>query len=463
MSAANLLAYVELRRHNLASLQLELADLGLSSLGRLEGHVLSSLENVLRWLGAPDLSCSHPLRVEAEGVLAQRSVALFGRPRPARNTRIMVTLDHELPNPLDDVRGLLRAGMDIARINCGHGTFRDWHALVQAIRTVEAEFAAAGNPLPRRCRILVDLGGPHLRVADVPDGLRVGAGDVIRLSLRPGPVGIDDPGAPPIFTCTLPEALASIETGHRIFIDDGKVGGRVITRTGNYVDVQVDRPVHRPKRLKPEKGINLPDTPIALPALTAQDREDLHQLAPLADVVGLSFVHGPDDVRALRQALIEEGRPALGIVAKIETRQAARNLAAILLAGLSLPAFGVMIARGDLAVEVGFEDLAVVQENILCLCESAHVPAVWATQVLETLAHSGLPARAEITDAAASQRADCVMLNKGPNVVDAVALLDRLLTAELRHRSKKRDVFREFMAQDLTGVPALLGRLSVAL
>lgn len=119
----------------------------------------------------------------------------------------------------------------------------------------------------------------------------------------------------------------------------------------------------------------------------------------------------------------------------------------MLIAGLELPKFGILIARGDLAIEVGFENLALVQEDILCLCEAAHIPVILATQVLESLAKSGLPTRAEITDAAMGQRAECVMLNKGAHILEAVKLLSGLLTAEERHHLKKRIVFKEFTKQ----------------
>jgi pyruvate kinase len=158
-------------------------------------------------------------------------------------------------------------------------------------------------------------------------------------------------------------------------------------------------------------------------------------------------VHHPQDLLDLRKALEDLGCPDLGIVIKIETREAIHRLAQLLLGGLNLPRFGVMIARGDLAVEVGFEHLALVQEDILCLCEAAHVPVIWATQVLESLAKSGLPARAEITDAATGQRAECVMLNKGRFVLDAVKILADLLSSRERQRIKKRQVFRDITAQ----------------
>ena len=121
------------------------------------------------------------------------------------------------------------------------------------------------------------------------------------------------------------------------------------------------------------------------------------------------------------------GASDLGLVLKIETRQGFENLPAILLAAMRHPRLAVMIARGDLAVEIGFERLAEVPRQILALCEAAHVPAIWATQVLENLAKTGQPSRAEITDAAAGQRAECVMLNKGPHITDAIRTLDDIL------------------------------------
>ncbi len=122
---------------------------------------------------------------------------------------------------------------------------------------------------------------------------------------------------------------------------------------------------------------------------------------------------------------------------KIETRTAFEHLPVILLQAMRSGNVGVMIARGDLAVECGWERLAEVQEEILWVCEAAHVPVIWATQVLENLAKTGAPSRAEITDAAMGERAECVMLNKGPHLVHAVQVLDDILCRMEAHQSKK--------------------------
>jgi pyruvate kinase len=117
-----------------------------------------------------------------------------------------------------------------------------------------------------------------------------------------------------------------------------------------------------------------------------------------------------------------------------------------------------MIARGDLAVECGYERLAEVQEEILWLCEAAHVPVIWATQVLESLAKSGMPSRAEITDAAMGERAECVMLNKGPHILDAIRVLDNILQRMQAHQSKKRSMLRRLHWWNKPKAPGKTGR-----
>jgi pyruvate kinase len=162
-----------------------------------------------------------------------------------------------------------------------------------------------------------------------------------------------------------------------------------------------------------------------------------------ADIVELSFANTARDVALLQEHLARLGSRQPAIVLKIETRRGFENLPDMLLTAMRAPCCGVMIARGDLAVECGFERLAEVQEEILWICEAAHVPVIWATQVLETLAKEGMPSRAEITDAAMGDRAECVMLNKGPYMVTAVRVLDGILRRMQAHQAKKRSMLRE--------------------
>ena len=189
-----------------------------------------------------------------------------------------------------------------------------------------------------------------------------------------------------------------------------------------------------------------------MPALTEKDLADLPFVADRADLVSLSFVRSVDDVRQLQAELRRLGAEHLGLVLKIETGAAFAHLPSLLLAAMSTERIGVMIARGDLAVEVGFERMAEVQEEIMWLCEAAHVPVIWATQVLDTLARTGHPSRAEVTDAAMAVRAECVMLNKGPHIADAITTLDSILTRMQTHHRKKRSLLRRLRAWDAVAV-----------
>jgi len=242
--------------------------------------------------------------------------------------------------------------------------------------------------------------------------------------------------------CTLPEIFEDVRAGEPVWFDDGKIGGIIDSVQSETLRIRI---THAPGggKLKSDKGINFPDSHLRLDALTPHDIEALAFAAEHADVVEFSFVNTADDVRTLLHHIDRLNAHELGVVLKIETRRGFENLPALLFAGMNLPRFGVMIARGDLAVESGFERLAELQEEILCLCEAAHVPVIWATQVLETLAKKGAPSRAEITDAAMGVRAECVMLNKGPHILKAVHTLHDLLARMQAHHSKKRDLLRK--------------------
>jgi pyruvate kinase len=143
--------------------------------------------------------------------------------------------------------------------------------------------------------------------------------------------------------------------------------------------------------LAADKGINLPDTQLDLPALTDKDTRDLVVDAQLADMIGLSFAQSADDVRALHARITRLGAPQLGLVLKLETRRGFEHLPEMLMAAMACPTAGVMIERVDLAVECGYERMAEVQEEILWACEAAHMPVIWAIQVLDSLARTGLP------------------------------------------------------------------------
>ena len=288
---------------------------------------------------------------------------------------------------------------------------------------------------------------PH-DLAAIEKGITLHVGDRLRVTRAPTPgrdATSDAKGQithPAHLPCTLVEALDGVEPGHAIWFDDGKVGGMVEAVDADGLTVRVTHALPTGSVVKADKGINLPDSPLRIPALADRDLEALAVAAEEADSVALSFARSAKDVEALQQALENVSKRTLGIVLKIETRRGFEQLPGMLLAAMRTPPVGVMIARGDLAVECGYERLAEVQEELLWVCEAAHVPVIWATQVLESLAKHGLPSRAEITDAAMGERAECVMLNKGPFIHEAVRVLDDILRRMQAHQSKKTAMMR---------------------
>lgn len=292
--------------------------------------------------------------------------------------------------------------------------------------------------------------------------IRLQPGDLLILtrdSLRGRTASYDGAGrllTPARVPCTLPEVFDDVNAGERVCLDDGQIVGLAQAVSATEITVRIERTPPRGGRLKSDKGINLPDSNLRLPAMTAKDCEDLKFVTRHADMVGLSFANHESHVRDLITKLRAAAADSIGLVLKIETRRGFQRLPSMLLAAMGHARFGVMIARGDLAVECGYERLAEVQEEILWLCEAAHCPAVWATQVLETLAKQGTPSRAEITDAAMGHRAECVMLNKGPHIVEAMRVLDDILKRMDAHQSKKRAMLRPLsVAMDFDGVHAL--------
>ncbi len=242
---------------------------------------------------------------------------------------------------------------------------------------------------------------------------------------------------PATVSCGVPEALAAPEIGHRIKMDDGKFTGEVIAKEEGSLLLRITEAPEGGGKLKTEKGINFPDSELPISGLTSKDIEDLETVCEVADLIALSFVNTSEDVETLQKELKDRDCEHIGVILKIETKRAFENLPDLLLTAMRSQRVGVMVARGDLGVEIGWRQMAEKQEEILWLCAAAHIPAIWATQVLESLAKEGQPTRSEITDAAMAQRAECVMLNKGPYIHRAVRMLHRIIKTMDSHQYKK--------------------------
>lgn len=440
----NLVHYLALRRRDLRPLQRRLMVQGLSSLGRLESRVLPTLDAVLATIAphvektAPNPRPTEETFFYGETGLAIEAERLLGATPAHRRGRIMVTLPTEAATSPEFTEDLVRKGMNIARINCAHDDPECWLAMASHSR-------AAGAKLGVPVKILMDIAGPKIRTEKVlPEKkAKLQLGDLLRLVAEGEPFLDDEVKA--CASVSLPEIVTRLSIGDRVRYDDGKLEGIVEALTRGEAIIRVNRCKTGGTKLKAEKGLNLPDTVLGLSPLTTKDVTDLATVVNCADMIGYSFVSQPEDIELLEAALskLPPRTTPLGLVAKIEQPQAVHNLPALIATACRhRRPFGVMIARGDLAAELGFERVAEMQEEILWICESASVPTIWATQVLEDLVKDGLPSRGEMTDAAMAARAECVMLNKGPAVAEAVELLDYLLAKMDEHMFKKTPMLR---------------------
>jgi len=438
-SASNLAHYLAIRHHDLRDLQRELMRHGLSSLGRLESRALITLNTVETALEAlvtgttppPGWPPSPEDFFRGETQLQANTEALLGASGSHGVGRILVTLSSEAAEDPGFLLEIARRGADVVRINCAHDGVDTWAAMIENTRK-------AGDAVGRRIPVLMDIAGPKFRIGKVKRqaGARLAAGDRFKLVRDETAFGADEMV---VAVCDPADVLNHLTVGTEVSLDDGKLSGVVESTQPDAVVVHVRRAQLKGFKMKPERGLLFPRADLHLDPLTANDLTDLDFVARHADMIGFSFVQSADDI-ALMQDELAKRRPdwqRVGIIAKVETAQAVRNLPDIIVRAAGRQPFGVMIARGDLAVAIGFERLAEMQEEILWLCEAAHVPVIWATQVLEEMVKSGLPTRGEMTDAAMAARAECVMLNKGPNVGDAITALRGLLHRMMEHQSKK--------------------------
>ncbi|WP_209331459.1 pyruvate kinase [Lunatimonas salinarum] len=433
-AAKNLLHYLAFRSEDRTKLQLALHRLGLSALSNAESHILSQVQAVRQRLGhqyTTDQLCTHRYP-ETKERLAQKSNDLFGSGDESRQPYIMVTLDPDITEEPEKLNELLIQGMNVARINCAHGDQTMWEQLIEAVREATQ---ATGIP----CKVYMDLAGPKIRTEFLGEerkkkSLAIAEGSLVYLSGSKEGYGKEDT----VISPTVPEVIPYLKPEQRVFFDDGKVFGTIETKDHRGVGVRIRKYFAKRQRIKVDKGINFPDSKIKIPALTAYDREVLPFVVAHADLIGYSFVNSAEDLLYLRKLLSELTAFPPPVILKIETALSVKNLPELLLESMKDPLSGVMIARGDLAVETGFQKLAEIQDDILWLCEAAQIPVVWATQVLENLHKTGIATRSEITDAAQSALAECVMINKGPHTITVIQYLKEIIHRSKAQRTKKR-------------------------
>lgn len=447
-SAENLIRYLTLRSLDLRELQDSLHTLGLSSLASSESHIKRQVQAISQRLGKKyslqqldpcDYRWSHHHK-------RKNAVELFGLHDSGSLPSVMVTFDSSFAEDYALVKNLIQNGMNIARINCAHDDESVWAAMINKVRKASSK---TGKP----CKIYMDLGGPKLRVLLLGKGRKEGfvavkEGKLIYLSQNVQGFNQEDivvnPGEKEVISC--------LKIGERVYFDDGMVRGLVEKVSKKYAAVRITRVSSQKKLIKNGKGLNFPDSDLKIPSLTKHDISCLPFICDHAHMIGYSFARYADDITYLQRLLWDTAEKIPDLIIKIETPQAVQHLPELLMEGMKSQNVGVMIARGDLAVEIGFERMSEIQEEILWICDAAHIPVIWATQVLESLNKSGIATRSEITDVTHAAQAECIMLNKGGHTIEVLETLKDILLRHSEHRNKKRYIFRPLnIAKDYIG------------
>lgn len=312
--------------------------------------------------------------------------------RKNQKTKIIATVGPAC-NTYEKIIGLVHAGVDVFRLNFSHGKHEDHESVIRIINQINAEY-------PFNIAILADLQGPKLRIGEVENnGVELIEGETITFTSEKC-IGNKDR-----VYLSYPDFHNDVKVGEKILIDDGKIEVRISDIHANY---DVSAIVTTPGLLSSKKGINLPETKISLPALTEKDLNDIDFIiSQNIDWVALSFVRKPDDIHQLRSILKEKGSNAK-IIAKIEKPEAIEHIREIILASDA-----IMVARGDLGVELPVEQIPMIQKNIIRKCIHRAKPVIIATQMMESMIDRVKPNRSEITDVANAvlEGADAVMLS----------------------------------------------------
>ncbi len=332
-----------------------------------------------------------------------------------KKTKILATLGPATASK-EVLRKMMLAGADVFRINFSHADYDAVRERVEMIRELNEE-------LGRNTGILADLQGPKLRVGVMEDGIEVAPGD--RIAFKTGEKFVGNKEA---VYMTYPEFPRDVKPGERVLLDDGKLIFRVVETNGTDTVVAE---VEQGGPLKSKKGVNLPNTNISLPALTPKDIEDaIFAISLQVDWLALSFVRHAQDIKDLQELITKHSDYKIPIISKIEKPEAITNIDEIV--ALS---DGIMVARGDLGVEVPAEEVPLLQKQLVQKSKEARIPVVIATQMMETMIDSLTPTRAEVNDVGNSvmDGADAVMLSGETSVgqypVEVVAKMASIIRA----------------------------------
>lgn len=329
----------------------------------------------------------------------------------SRKTKIIATIGPASAS-MEMLRELLKEGVDVCRLNFSHGTHEEYAQIIERIRVLDKELGINTS-------ILADLQGPKLRIGEVDGSMDLNAGDKLIITTN------EQVGSDGVVSTTYQRFARDVRPGERVMLDDGKIRLEVVRTDGEQ---EVEMKVISGGPLTSKKGMNLPTTDVSLPSLTEKDRKDLEFIVNQdVDWIALSFVRSHKDLVQLRTLI--GGRSNARLIAKIEKPEALESLDAII-----READAIMIARGDLGVEVPMQKVPLIQKDIIWRCMQQQRPVIVATQMMESMITNIMPTRAEVNDVANAvlDHADAVMLSGetsvGNHPIEVVRAMKKILS-----------------------------------
>ncbi len=327
-------------------------------------------------------------------------------------TKIVATLG-PASSSKEILKKMVNEGVNVFRINFSHADYEDVKERIRIIREINEE-------TDHNVSILADLQGPKLRVGVMQEGVILNKGDLFTFTTE------ECEGTNEKAFMTYQRFPKDVKAGETILVDDGKLRFEVVSTDR---DKEVVAKVMVGGELKSKKGVNLPNTNVSLPALTEKDKEDaIFALEQEVDWIALSFVRNPEDLRMLRDLIKQKSRYRVPVIAKIEKPEAVANIDAI------IPyCDGLMVARGDLGVEIPMQEVPLIQKRLVSIAKQARIPVIIATQMMETMIENPVPTRAEVNDVANSimDGADAVMLSGetsvGAHPVECIKTMSKII------------------------------------
>lgn len=455
-SVMNMLRYITLRSHDLRKVHDNLSEQGITSLRSSESYVYRNITDALKlvfllqgkeWI--PKESIESMGYKKSKKHIALNSNELFNKKERIHSTEIMVTIPVDAMSDEDLIRDLLRSGMEIARIDLSKGLLSEWLEIIEKIKQTSREIKSP-------CKILADLPKKELKIEDfriikksmeLKNFINIKSGDHIILSTQTLQANACKYGnnreliTPAILPVTNVNLNEVTNVGDRIILSKGHVKGIILSKSDHEIKVLIKQ-THKPKsKIYANSPITVPDSNMAYKAFDF-DPNLVESIIDKVDIIGIAGLQSHKDVSSFLDNSDILNLNKLGLIIHIDSNKAWLDLPMILIEALRHQKVGVMIDREQIGMDVGADRAVEVKDQILWLCESAHIPVIWSTNVLDNLIQSGISKPAEITDAAKAARTECVMLQDGPHVVEAVKLISTILLKMEQHSFKKKNLMR---------------------